>query len=134
MLRTPYPTRSILMFCYCIWGRMGICLTRRGHATPLRDGHSLKAPTGSIGLSKAKTYNALCDGVPELIKTQQRGNCNRHPTPQGTLHEAFFDPVTIGTGVGADSSNGVIKPAGFTVDGTSTSITGLKYDDGSVSC
>ena len=52
--------------------------------------------------------------------------------PPNTLHEAFFDPVTLASGVGADSSNGVIKPAGFTVDGTSTSITGLKWENGSV--
>ena len=52
--------------------------------------------------------------------------------PPNTLHEAFFDPVTLGTGVGADSSNGVLNPASFTVDGTSTSITGLKWDSGSV--
>ena len=28
--------------------------------------------------------------------------------PSGTLHEAFFDPVAIGSGVGADSTNGVL--------------------------
>ena len=77
------------------------------------------------------SYNALCDGVPELLKTQNEVIVTA-TSPQGTLHEAFFDPVTIGTGVGADSSNGVIKPAGFTVDGNSTSITGLKYDDSKI--
>ena len=34
--------------------------------------------------------------------------------PEGTLHEAFFDPVTVGTAVSADDSNGVLKPAMFT--------------------
>ena len=77
------------------------------------------------------SYNALCDGVPELLKTQNEVIVTA-TSPQGTLHEAFFDPVTIGTGVGVDGSNGVIKPAGFTVDGTSTSITGLKWENGSV--
>ena len=52
--------------------------------------------------------------------------------PAGTVHEAFFDPVTIGTGVGADATNGVLKPAGFSVGGTSTSITGLKWENGAV--
>ena len=33
---------------------------------------------------------------------------------QGTLHEAFFDPVTDGSAVAADSSNGILKPASFT--------------------
>ena len=52
--------------------------------------------------------------------------------PAGTVHEAFFDPVTIGTGVGADGTNGVLKPTGFSVGGTSTSITGLKWENGTV--
>ena len=34
--------------------------------------------------------------------------------PAGTVHEAFFDPVTDGTAVAADDSNGVLKPAMFT--------------------
>ena len=46
-------------------------------------------------------------------------------SPTGTLHEAFFDPVTVGTAVKADGSNGVLKPTSFTVGGTSTEITGL---------
>ena len=31
--------------------------------------------------------------------------------PRGTLHEAFFDPITDGTAVAAGDSNGVLKPA-----------------------
>ena len=73
----------------------------------------------------------MCDGVPELVKTRNEVIVTVTPPPN-TLHEAFFDPVTIGTGVGADSSNGVLKPNSFTVDGTSTSITGLKWESGSV--
>ncbi len=42
--------------------------------------------------------------------------------PSGTLHEAFFDPVTVGTAIGADSTNGVLKPTAFT-DGNSASAT-----------
>ena len=34
--------------------------------------------------------------------------------PEGTLHEAFFDPVTDGTAVAADSTTGVLDPATFT--------------------
>ncbi len=34
--------------------------------------------------------------------------------PTGTLHEAFFDPVTDGSAIAADSSNGILKPASFT--------------------
>ena len=72
-----------------------------------------------------------CDAMPELHRTRYKVVVTVTPPPN-TLHEAFFDPVTIGTAIGADSSNGVIKPAGFTVDGTSTSITGLKWENGSV--
>ena len=52
--------------------------------------------------------------------------------PSGTVHEAFFDPVAIGAAVGADGTNGVLKPAAFTVGGASATITSLKYDDGAV--
>ena len=31
----------------------------------------------------------------------------------GIQHEAFFDPVDIGTAVGADTSNGVLEPNGW---------------------
>ena len=52
--------------------------------------------------------------------------------PERTLHEAFFDPVAIGTAVGADGSNGVLKPASFSLDGTTTTISSLKWEDGEV--
>ena len=47
-------------------------------------------------------------------------------------HEAFFDPVDIGSAVGADGSNGVLKPASFSLDGTTTTISSLKWEDGEV--
>ena len=50
--------------------------------------------------------------------------------PAGVLHEALFDPVTLTAGVGADGSNGTLTPTGFNVSGTSTSITGLRWEDG----
>ena len=34
--------------------------------------------------------------------------------PTGTLHEAFFDPVTDGSAIAADATNGVLKPTSFT--------------------
>ena len=34
--------------------------------------------------------------------------------PDGVLHELFFDPVTVGSAVKADATNGVLKPASFT--------------------
>ena len=58
---------------------------------------------------------------------------NVHVTaPHGTVHEAFFDPVAIGTAVGADATNGVLKPAAFTVGGASATITSLEWESGVV--
>ena len=42
--------------------------------------------------------------------------------PAGVVHELFFDPVTVGTTVSADSTNGVLEPVSFT-DGNSASAT-----------
>ena len=42
--------------------------------------------------------------------------------PTGTLHEAFFDPVTVGSAIAADATNGVLKPTSFT-DGNSAAAT-----------
>ncbi len=42
--------------------------------------------------------------------------------PTGTLHEAFFDPVTVGAAIGADATNGVLKPTSFT-DGNGVAAT-----------
>ena len=50
----------------------------------------------------------------------------------GTLHEAFFDPVTVGTAVKADGSNGVLKPMSFTVGGTATELTSLEWSNNQV--
>ena len=52
--------------------------------------------------------------------------------PPRTVHEAFFDPVDIGAAVGADGSNGVIKPAAFSFNGATTTISSLKWENGAV--
>ena len=49
--------------------------------------------------------------------------------PEGTLHEAFFDPVTVGTAVAADDSNGVLKPATFTdANGASATLERIAWE------
>ncbi len=49
--------------------------------------------------------------------------------PDGTLHELFFDPVTVGSTVVADSTNGVLKPAAFTdANGASATIHSISYE------
>ena len=53
--------------------------------------------------------------------------------PEGTLHEAFFDPVTDGAAVAADDTNGVLKPASFTdSDGASATIERIEWESGTV--
>ena len=47
--------------------------------------------------------------------------------PSGVLHELFFDPVTVGSSVAADGSNGVLKPLYFTAAGAAASIGGIEW-------
>ena len=54
-----------------------------------------------------------CDYHPDEYKTRLE-NIVHVTAPDGTLHEAFFDPVTDGSTVAADSTNGILKPASFT--------------------
>ena len=69
---------------------------------------------------------ALCDGW--TIRYEWTVTVT---APEGTLHEAFFDPVTVGTGVAADSANGVLKPAGFTdANGASATIQRIAWEAG----
>ena len=51
----------------------------------------------------------------------------RVTAPVGVLHETFFDPVTLTSGVGVMSGVGE-----FSVGGQSVAITGLRWDDGAV--
>ena len=53
--------------------------------------------------------------------------------PEGVLHEALFDPVTDGSAVAADSTNGVLKPAAFTNAGSATTtIDRIEWEAGTV--
>ena len=52
--------------------------------------------------------------------------------PDGVLHELFYDPVTVGSAVGAGSANGVLKPASFTgANGATTTIDRIAWEPGS---
>ena len=70
--------------------------------------------------------------------TELERRLNRHTrtvrvtSPSDTVHEAFFDPVAIGSAVGADGSNGVLKPADFVLNGTNTTISSLEWESGVV--
>ncbi len=53
--------------------------------------------------------------------------------PAGTLHELFFDPVTVGSTVVANATNGVLKPTGFTAsNGASATVESISYEAGTV--
>ena len=45
----------------------------------------------------------------------------------GTVHEAFFDPVAIGSDAGADGSNGVLKPNAFGHNSATTTIGSIRW-------
>ena len=53
--------------------------------------------------------------------------------PLGVLHEALFDPVTDGSAVAADSSNGQLEPAAFTdANGAAATIQRIEWAAGTV--
>ena len=53
--------------------------------------------------------------------------------PRGTLHEAFFDPADMkGGAIGANGSNGVLKPTDFTFNGASVSLDSIRWDSQAV--
>ena len=71
---------------------------------------------------------ALCDAYPDLLKESDKMSITV-TAPAGTLHEAFFDPVAIGEGFGADATNGILKPASFTpTGGSATTINGIGWE------
>ena len=53
--------------------------------------------------------------------------------PEGTLHEAFFDPVEDGKAVLAGGANGVLEPAAFTnANGASATLQRIAWEDNAV--
>ena len=51
--------------------------------------------------------------------------------PEDALHELFFDPVTVGTTVAADDTNGQLKPASFTgANGSSAALEAISWEAG----
>ena len=76
----------------------------------------------------------ICSGHVELEKNTREWFVTVS-APAGTLHEAFFDPVldTSTSAVGADATNGVLKPAAFSVSGGATTTIGsLEWKSGAV--
>ena len=73
----------------------------------------------------------VCDGLPEEER-KRREHFVTVTASAGTVHEAFFDPVAIGAGVGADAPNGDLSPASFTIGGAASTLQSLKWQNGSV--
>ena len=52
----------------------------------------------------------------------------------GATHEFFFDPVTVGSAVAADASNGVLKPSSFTgADNATSTISSMAWEPSATS-
>ena len=76
----------------------------------------------------------ICGGPTELPESlrESREIVVHLTAPEGTLHEAFFDPVASGEAVGAGGADGVLKPAAFTVNGSQTTIRRIEWGSGRV--
>ena len=80
-----------------------------------------------VYLDRSPKFN-ICDAYPEVAKKRFRRIMMAVP-PEGVLHELFFDPVTVGNTVAADSANGVLKPESFTdANGASATIESISYE------
>ncbi len=55
------------------------------------------------------------------------------PSAQGTLHEAFFDPVASDGFIGASAATGVLSPAGFSINGEAGVIESMGWEAGLIS-
>ena len=91
----------------------------------------LPAGTYRFHWAEQSRPDVICNAMPDEHKTRDEIVVTV-TAPEGTVHETMFDPATLASGVGADGTNGVLEPSSFSVDGTSTSITSLKWDNGSV--
>ena len=58
----------------------------------------------------------ICNAKPEAER-QRDERLIQVRAPDGTLHEAFFDPVAIGEAIGSNADNGVLDPPSFTLEG-----------------
>ena len=89
----------------------------------------LPAGRYTIGFHVIEPGSLICGGGPEIVKTA-RDDYVHVAAPPRTLHEAFFDPVGVGNAVGADGTNGVLKPNDFSLDGRTTTISSLRWESG----
>ena len=81
-----------------------------------------------VGFTYQLPSEIPCNFIHDPVRTLEV----RAEAPAGTLHEAFYDPVTVGSAVKADGSNGVLKPTSFTVGGTATELASLVWSNNQV--
>ena len=72
-----------------------------------------------------------CNALPEE-ELQRQEVFVTVTAPTGTVHEAFFDPVSSGDAVGYFGTGDALKPTTFSKGDTSTTIQSLQYDDSAV--
>ena len=78
-------------------------------------------------ISMPKKY-VVCDGLPE----EERKRHEHFVTvtaPVGTVHEAFFDLVGVGTAAVADGYRGQLAPASYTADDSEIAIQRIGWDE-----
>ena len=88
-------------------------------------------PAGEYGFTYLERSPELdpCDApIPESAK-KYRQYVVDVTAPAGALHEAFFDPVSVGTAVKADGTNGVLEPASFTdANAAAATLQSISYE------
>ncbi|MDE2823944.1 MAG: hypothetical protein OXK79_10625 [Chloroflexota bacterium] len=98
-------------------------------ADPLEAVRPLPAGTYDLTWKFYRADFVLCD--PSYVKNNRV--TVTVTAPDGVLHEAFFDPVTDGSTIAADSTNGILKPASFTdVNNASASLQRIEWTSGTV--
>ena len=84
---------------------------KNGYDHTLETVRPLPAGTYSVRYNLQHYKYIPCDHKPTTAYVLLVTNAEAPPL---TLHEAFFDPVSVGTTVAADETHGVLKPASFT--------------------
>ena len=85
-------------------------------------------PTGTyqFHLSILRPFYKRCDGY----RTRYEWTVIV-TAPEGVLHELFFDPVTVGTTVAADDTNGQLQPTSFNgASGSSAALEAISWEAG----
>ena len=99
-------------------------------------GTSRPLPSGdySVYYNAQQWLASICDGYDDEMRTATEWAVEVD-APVDTIHEAFFDPIDIGDAVGADGSNGVLKPTTFslTQGGGTASLGKIAWESGRAS-